>query len=93
MIKWLAVVIVVWILYQYEKRFMLREGHDERGKMIFYKSRSRAFTYILIGWTVVYFVNSFFHLTYAQFKIAIAIIVVGVFFIQFIYLFFYRRKY
>ncbi|WP_106494802.1 hypothetical protein [Lentibacillus sp. Marseille-P4043] len=93
MIKWLAVVTLVWILYQYEKRFMIQEGHDERGKMILYKSRSRTFTYVLIGWTVIHFINSFYHLTYNQFKDAIAIIVVGVLFIQFIYLFVYRRKY
>ncbi|GAB4074736.1 hypothetical protein GCM10028778_22390 [Barrientosiimonas marina] len=93
MIKWLAIVILVWILYQYEKRFMLQEGHDERGKMILYKSRSRTFTYVLVGWTVVYFINQFYHLTYAQFRDAIAIIIAGVLFVQFIYLFIYCRQY
>lgn len=93
MIKFLVVVTLVWILYQYEKRFMLKEGHDERGKMIFYKARSRAFTYVLIGWLSVYLVDNFYPLTYTQFKNAIVIIIAGIFVIQFIYLSLYRRKY
>ncbi|KRW90731.1 hypothetical protein SD51_13040 [Alicyclobacillus tengchongensis] len=95
MIKWLAIVTAVLYLvsHYYSRRFMLQEGHDERGKLILYKSRSKAFPFILAGWATLYFINVYHHLTYPQFQNAVVLVVTGVYLIQFIYLLIYRRQY
>jgi hypothetical protein len=95
MITWLAILTVVLYLSSsyYSRRFMIKEGADERGKFILYKSRSNAFPFILGGWATIYFINSYHHLSYSQFQDAVVIVVVGVYLIQFAYLLKYRKQY
>lgn len=95
MIKWLAILTVIIYLASsyYSRHFMLKEGRDERGKLILDKSRSKAFPYILAGWATIYFLNSYHHLTYSQFQYGVVIVVVGVYLIQFAYLIKYRKQY
>lgn len=95
MTKWLAVMTVVLYLasHLYSRRFLLREGHDERGKIILYRSRSSAFPFILAGWATLFFINEYHRLTYSQFQNSVVVVIACVYLIQFTYLLVYRRKY
>ncbi|MBX6396622.1 MAG: hypothetical protein IRY98_13155 [Alicyclobacillaceae bacterium] len=95
MLKWLAVIVTVgyFLLSFPVRRFLLHEEKDERGQWILCQSYRYSFPWLIYGWAAIYVIDAFHELTYEQFQLFIAVLIVGTYLLQTICLLLLKRKY
>lgn len=89
----LVISIIVCLILLLNLIFQFQENRDERWKLIMNRPLHYAFTLLMLGYSVLIWVDGVYSISYNTFKTALGFVFTGVLVIYMLILLWERRKY